>query len=119
MKLVYQQMLAFFSIILLLLILIGTFSFHLTKELVYQNTWNQLEGYAYSLKTEAMSIEQMANGKTVFALDTQKLQNYEMLLQNQAVHFTIYTSRKQVLYPETLGFQSAISKKEWAKLKKR
>ncbi|MFT8727275.1 MAG: HAMP domain-containing sensor histidine kinase [Liquorilactobacillus ghanensis] len=118
MKLVYQQMLAFFSIILLLLVLIGTFSFHLTKELVYHNTWDQLEGYAYSLKTEAMSVERVTNGKTIFALDTRKLRNYEMLLQNQAVHFTIYTSRKQVLYPETLGFQSEISKKEWAKLKK-
>ncbi|WP_034992649.1 sensor histidine kinase [Liquorilactobacillus vini] len=118
MKLIYQQMLAFFTIIVLLLTLLGIFFFQLTKSLIYENTWNQLEGYAYSLKTDAMSETQTSKGKVIFSLDSEKLQNYELLLQNQEVHFTIYTSRNRVLYPQTMGFQSIISKKDWRKLKK-
>jgi signal transduction histidine kinase len=118
MKLIYQQMLAFFTIIVLLLTLLGVFFFQLTKSLIYENTWSQLEGYAYSLKTDAMSIKQTSSGKLVFSLDSNKLRNYELLLQNQEVHFTIYTSRNRVLYPQTMGFQSTISTSDWKKLKK-
>lgn len=98
-----------------LLLILGFSFFHVTREMIYENTWEQLEGYAYSLKTQSMMI-QNENGKQVFTLDVDKLRTSEVLLSNQQVHFTIYTSRTNVLYPEQ-GYQSVISAKDWTKLK--
>ncbi|MCP9358197.1 HAMP domain-containing histidine kinase [Liquorilactobacillus satsumensis] len=115
MKLIYQQMIAFFVVITALLAILGFSFFHVTKTLIYENTWNQLEGYAYSLKTQSMTIERGANGKQTFTLDIGKLQTSELLLRNQQVHFTIYTTRNKVMYPDQ-GYQSTISTSDWKKL---
>ena len=49
MKLVYQQMLAFFAVIATVLILLGFPFSQMTRNMVYQNTWTSLEKYANSL----------------------------------------------------------------------
>ncbi|MDN2454281.1 HAMP domain-containing sensor histidine kinase [Lactobacillus sp. UCMA15818] len=116
MKLIYQQMLAFFILIMTLLLILGFSFFHITREVIYENTWQQLEGYAYSLKNQSMMI-QNRNGKQVLTLNVDKLRTSEVLLSNQQVHFTIYTSRNNTLYPKT-GYKSVISAKDWKKLKK-
>ncbi|KRL03946.1 sensor histidine kinase [Liquorilactobacillus oeni] len=117
MKLIYQQMIAFFVVITTLLLILGISFFHLTTTMIYENTWVQLEGYAYSLKTQSMTIETNPNGKQTFTLDIGKLQTSELLLRNQQVHFTIYTTRKRVMYPDQ-GYQSIISNRDWKKLEK-
>ncbi|MDV7758033.1 HAMP domain-containing sensor histidine kinase [Liquorilactobacillus mali] len=116
MKLIYQQMLAFFILIMTLLLILGFSFFHITREVIYENTWQQLEGYAYSLKNQSMMIQNQ-DGKQVLTLNVDKLRTSEVLLSNQQVHFTIYTSRNNTLYPKT-GYKSVISAKDWKKLKK-
>lgn len=114
-RLIYQQMLGFFTVIILLLICLAFSLFHLTKQMVYQDTWDRLEGYAYSLKSEAMTLQVNSNGSE-FVLDVTKLRNSEVILQNQNVHFTIYTAPDKILYP-SYGFKSVISNSDWKKLK--
>lgn len=114
-KLIYQQMLGFFTVIILLLICLAFSLFHLTKQMVYQDTWDRLEGYAYSLKSEAMTL-QVTDSGSEFVLDVTKLRNSEVILQNQNVHFTIYTAPDKILYP-SYGFKSVISNSDWKKLK--
>ncbi|MBZ2406700.1 sensor histidine kinase [Liquorilactobacillus hordei] len=116
MKLIYQQMLAFFILIMTLLLILGFSFFHITREVIYENTWQQLEGYAYSLKNQSMMI-QTRKGKQVLTLNVDKLRTSEVLLSNQQVRFTIYTSRNDTLYPKK-GYKSAISAKDWKKLEK-
>ncbi|MCP0886295.1 HAMP domain-containing histidine kinase [Ligilactobacillus sp. WILCCON 0076] len=115
MKLIYQQMLAFFVVIITLLVILGVSFFHLMKENVYKTTWSQMESYAYSLKNSSMTLQSTNSGQKL-VLDNVKLQTSETLLQNQEVHFTIYTGRKKIIYPSN-GFKSTISKSDWKKLK--
>ena len=114
MKLIYQQMLAFFVVIITLLVILGASFFHLMRENVYQSTWQQMETYAYSLKSTSLKLVDTSKGEQI-ALNVSNLEISELLLQNQKVHFTIYTGRDKVLYPLD-GFQSVISKTDWQKL---
>lgn len=114
-KLLYQQMLMFFVMILCFLTIVGVSLFHLTKESVYQDSWNRMEGYAQSIRKNALKLTTNENGQTEITLDAQELQNSELVLENSDVHFTIYTSRNQILYPQ-YGFKSKISKSDWEKL---
>ena len=114
MKLIYQQMLAFFVVIMTLFVILGASFFHLMKENVYSQTWQQMETYAYSLKNTSLKLEETEQGEQL-VLNATNLRISEMLLQNQKVHFTIYTSRNSILYPLD-GFQSSISKADWQKL---
>lgn len=114
-KLLYQQMLTFFVMILCFLSIVGVSLFHLTKENVYQDTWSRMEGYAQSMRKNALRLTTNENGQTQIVLDAQELRDSEMVLENNDVHFTIYTSPDQVLYPQ-YGFKAKISKRDWKKL---
>ncbi|MGX5377917.1 ATP-binding protein [Ligilactobacillus sp. LYQ135] len=116
-KLLYQQMLLFFVMIICFLTIVGALVFHLTKENVYQDTWNRMEGYAQSIRKNALELTTNQNGETEITLDAQELRDSEMVLENSDVHFTIYTSPDQILYPQ-YGFKSKISKKDWKRLQK-
>lgn len=114
-KLLYQQMVTLFVMILCFLSIVGVSLFHLTKENVYQDTWNRMEGYAQSIRKNAMHLVTNESGQTEIELDAQELRDSELVLENNDVHFTIYTSPNQVLYPQ-YGFKAKISKDDWKKL---
>ena len=114
-KLLYQQMLTFFLMIICFLVVVGVSLFHLTKENVYQDTWNRMEGYAQNIRKNAMHLTTNENGQTEISIDVSELQNSESILKNNDVHFTIYTAPDQVLYPQ-YGFKAKISNKDWQQL---
>ncbi|ANZ63295.1 two-component sensor histidine kinase [Secundilactobacillus paracollinoides] len=114
MKLVYQQMLAFFAVIATVLILLG-FSFsQMTRNMVYQNTWTSLEKYANSLVEQSVRISSGNPNKVSF--DSESLLNSEVLLRNQSVHFTIYNKSNTAVFPDNF-YSSKIGKADWQKLK--
>ena len=55
MKFIYQQMLAFLSIIIILSGTLAMVFFHLTKEMTYENAWQQMQGYAYILRKKLLN----------------------------------------------------------------
>lgn len=118
MKFIYQQMLAFLSIIIILSGTLAMVFFHLTKEMTYENAWQQMQGYAYTLRKEALKLTTDKAGKTIIVLNVSQLKATEKLLSAQNTHFTIYTSRTDVLYPDNSVIREnrSISKADWKKL---
>ena len=118
MKFIYQQMLAFLSIIIILSGTLAMVFFHLTKKMTYENAWQQMQGYAYTLRKEALKLTTDKAGKTIIVLNVSQLKATEKLLSAQNTHFTIYTSRTDVLYPDNSVIREnrSISKADWKKL---
>ncbi len=97
MKMIYQQLLAFFLVIGCTILLLG-FSFsRMSKTFVYDQTWHNLEKYSDSLIQQSLTISSKNKAKVTF--DEEKLKNSEALLENQAVHFTVFSPQDQVIYP--------------------
>ncbi|MCZ2490653.1 sensor histidine kinase [Dellaglioa carnosa] len=116
MKLLYQQMLAFFAVIITLVLVFGALFLNFTSDMVYKNTWTQLEGYSDSLMSESMVLK-TADSKTEFNLNLNNLRNAESILKTQNVRFTIYTKKSKIIYPYN-AVQDNITKEQWAQLEK-
>ncbi|GAY73831.1 sensor histidine kinase [Lentilactobacillus kosonis] len=114
MKMIYQQMLAFFMVITFTILLLG-FSFsRMSKSFVYDSAWQRMENYSDSLIQQSIIVNNKKNGNISF--NTQSLKNSAALLDNQSVHFTMFNPKKQVLYPND-GISTNITKNDWRHLK--
>lgn len=115
MKMIYQQLLAFFLVIACTILLLG-FSFgRMSKTFVYDTTWHNLEKYSDSLIKQSLTISSKNKAKVTF--DEEKLKNSEALLENQAVHFTVFSPKDQVIYPNN-GVAPRITKNDWQHLRR-
>lgn len=115
MKMIYQQLLGFFLVIAFTILLLG-FSFgRMSKTFVYDTTWGNLEKYSDSLIQQSLTINSKKSAKVTF--DEEKLKNSEALLENQAVHFTVFSPKDQVIYPNN-GVAPKITKTDWQHLRK-
>lgn len=115
MKMIYQQLLAFFLVIGCTILLLG-FSFsRMSKTFVYDQTWHNLEKYSDSLIQQSLTISSKNKAKVTF--DEEKLKNSEALLENQAVHFTVFSPQDQVIYPNN-GVAPRITQKDWEHLRR-
>lgn len=84
-------MLAFLSIIIILSGTLAMVFFHLTKEMTYENAWQQMQGYAYTLRKEALKLTTDKAGKTIIVLNVSQLKATEKLLSAQNTHlFYLY-----------------------------
>ncbi|MFL2030431.1 ATP-binding protein [Loigolactobacillus zhaoyuanensis] len=119
MKLIYQQMLAFFAVIMTTLLIVGLFFIQFTNKMVYETTWDQLEGYADSLMQQAMTVDKRTNTFTGFQVSM--LSNSEAVLSQQKVHFAIFSDKNKMIYPLTDGrgpvMARQLTKADWQKLK--
>lgn len=115
MKLVFRQFLSSFVVILVLIVSMGAFFVGFTKQVIYTNTWNHLEGYADSLKKQAL-VTRKVNGQQQLGINIDRLHSSEELLSSQDVRVVIFTAPNKVAYPEH-GYQARISSDDWAKLK--
>lgn len=112
---IYQQLLAFFLVIACTILLLG-FSFgRMSKTFVYDTTWHNLEKYSDSLIQQSLTISSKNKAKVTF--DEEKLKNSEALLENQAVHFTVFSPKDQVIYPNN-GVAPRITKNDWQHLRR-
>ena len=61
MKLIYQQMLAFFAVIITVIVVLGFSFIRTTRTMLYQNSWQQLQQYAASIEKEAIRYNTKTN----------------------------------------------------------
>lgn len=112
---IYQQLLSFFLVIAVTILLLG-FSFsRMSKTFVYDNTWRNLEKYSDSLVQQSLTIN--SKGQNKISFDVPTLKTTEALLENQSVHFTVFNPKNQVIYPNN-GMSPQITKNDWKHLRK-
>nr|WP_034553326.1 HAMP domain-containing sensor histidine kinase [Carnobacterium funditum] len=104
-KYFYQQMLAFFMVIMTMLIIMGFSFLQFSKNTTYNNTEEQLYGYAAALVSGDLQKSQLDNG--------------QLILKNQEVTLTVFDNNDLMIYPETVkNYASGISKEDFKKLEK-
>lgn len=111
MKLIYQQMLAFFGVIIVALGIVAVLSIRSTTHQVWDDSFEQLENYTDVLKDRAVD-------ERTYIINTRFIQDSEAILKNEDVHFLIYDAANTVRYPIFDGTKvAAIQSEYWKKLK--
>ncbi len=90
MKMIYQQLMAFFLVIAITIVLLGLSFGRMSKTFVYDNTWSSLEKYSDSLIQHSLKVDSKHNDRVTFNLD--KIRMTQSILENQSVHFTVFFS---------------------------
>ncbi|ALS37947.1 signal transduction histidine kinase [Enterococcus rotai] len=98
MKYLYQQLLAFWGVIILIILIVGTSFTQLTKKTLQDTNYEQLRGYAISAWKTKDSINRMP-GMTDQDIWNTSFQLFEGFLSNQDVQFVFYDRNMQVQYP--------------------
>ncbi|MFD1484641.1 sensor histidine kinase [Lacticaseibacillus baoqingensis] len=112
MKMLYQQMMAFFGVIAVTLVIVSILFIRSTTNTVWQNSFNQLEQYTDVLKDRAVDND-------TYLINAQFIENAEEILAKQNVHFMIYDAANNARYPNIPGgAPQAIASKYWSQLKK-
>ena len=112
MRYLLQQMIAFFAIILTVLLIFGMFFTQFTKTTVKQTSYEQLEGYSNTV------IENMKEYKWTLK---QSLDTASAVVENQNIGFYYLTPDRVAAYPENVEGSSAkniISDDELEQLRK-
>ncbi len=100
----YQQMLAFFAVVMTVLIILGFSFLQFARNTAYQSTEKQLFGYAEALIDEN--------------LQTEKIENGQIILKNQGVSIFVFDNKDYMIYPSTTKkYVSGISDSDLNKLK--
>src|SRR5690606_20719883 len=95
-KYFYQQMLAFFTVIMTMLIILGFSFLQFAKNTTYRNTETQLYGYAEALIEGDLQTDQLDTG--------------QIILKNQGVTLSVFNSEDQMIYPQAeSNYSSGIS----------
>lgn len=106
MKYLYQQLLAFWSIIILTVILIGVSFTNINRRTLEDQNYTMIEGYLHSV---AMMLDQNEVGESdnpstyMFPEDRLPyvLSYAEKILTNQSINFVVIDNRGEVKYPES------------------
>ncbi|MBU3852105.1 MAG: HAMP domain-containing histidine kinase [Candidatus Paralactobacillus gallistercoris] len=105
MKLAYQQMLSFFSVILITLVVTGlSFIQYITKSL-YNTTYTQLANYA-NIVQNVFIANNSSDADTI-----RFLQDSETILHDQYVNFVVFDENNNVVYPT--DFKTHLNKSYW------
>ncbi len=100
----YQQMLAFFAVVMTVLIILGFSFLQFARSTAYRNTETQLFGYAEALIDED--------------LQTDKIESGQIILKNQGVSIFVFDQTDNMTYPVTTeDYVSGISDTDLDKLK--
>lgn len=116
MKLFFQQMMAFLAVTVATLLIVGLVFIQFTRDSVYRTKWHSLQEYADSIFQQSVVLDPQDSSVTTVRVD--QLMGMERLLNNQHIHFTIYTENgERVSYPND-NTATQISKKQWRELNK-
>lgn len=110
----YRLMLTFFTIIIILLIILSISFVQVTDNTLYHNTWNQMKNYSDSLVQDSIRYDPAHRRFIGFA--TQSLETNANLLTRQNVHFAMYDTSHHEIYASN-GFTPKISAEQWRQLK--
>lgn len=116
MKLFFQQMMAFLAVTVATLLIVELVFIQFTRDSVYRTKWHSLQEYADSIFQQSVVLDPQDSSVTTVRVD--QLMGMERLLNNQHIHFTIYTENgERVSYPND-NTTTQISKKQWRELNK-
>lgn len=114
MKIIYQQLIGFFVIIVIIISISGIAFSQLTKNFIYDDAWNNLENLSNTSIKRASSISE--DGKNVyFNLDS--LSSSNEFARSEKINFTVYDNDKNVIYTSNNDRKNKISSKNWQQLK--
>ncbi|MCM1597317.1 HAMP domain-containing histidine kinase [Latilactobacillus sakei] len=111
MKLIYQWMLAFFGVIMTTIVIVGIAFTQYSTKTAYNNTWDQLEGYASVIEREAFKQGSQAT------LSKQFIDDSQAILSQQRVSFNFFNAQNEMVYPAP-NSNVSVKKKYWKYLKK-
>ena len=92
MKMLYQQLIGFFSVIMVTLVIVSILFIRSTTNTVWENGFKQLEQYTDVLKNNAVD-------ENTYVINARFIQNAEEILSDQHVHFVIYDANNVAKYP--------------------
>lgn len=110
MKMLYQQLIGFFAVIMVTLVIVSILFIRSTTNTVWENGFKQLEQYTDVLKNNAVD-------ENTYVINARFIQNAEEILSDQHVHFVIYDANNVAKYPVSQKSQmAAIKSSYWKKL---
>ena len=117
MKYLYQQLLAFWSLIIVVLLIIGFSFMQFTRSSLEQTNYTQLFGYANGMQENYIKLYDSA---TSYEAQQQALLNSltatESVLAHQEVRFYFLDSEQNVLYPFQENKPLKINSSDWQKV---
>lgn len=117
MKYLYQQLLAFWGVIILIILIVGTSFTQLTKKTLQDTNYEQLRGYAISAWKTKDSISRFP-GMTEQDIWNSSFRLFEGFLSYQDVQFVFYDRNMQVQYPldTEKKIDDSVIKENWTAL---
>ena len=113
MKYLYQQLLAFWGVIILIILIVGTSFTQLTKKTIQDTNYEQLRGYAISAWRSKDSINRLPTMTDQDVLNN-SFRLFEGVLSEQDVQFVFYDQNMDVQYPvDGEKLDESIVKKNW------
>ncbi|MGX7197641.1 ATP-binding protein [Enterococcus olivae] len=99
MRYLYQQLLAFWFVIVITLLTLGIALMQMTRQTIEENNYRQLVGYADAV-VEVMRMRSEVTSSFDLELDlVRSLNMSEVILNQQGVNFVFLKRDKEVLYP--------------------
>ncbi|WP_071131538.1 sensor histidine kinase [Enterococcus timonensis] len=117
MKYLYQQLLAFWSLIVVVLLIVGISFVQFTRRSLEENNYSQLFGYAVGMQENYINLYAPQNGYSSpqeALLDSLSLT--ESVLAYQNVQFYFVNADQQVIYPMQETSTLQINAEDWAKI---
>lgn len=108
MKYLYQQLLAFWLLIILTMVLIGVSFTNINKRTLVNQNYNQIRGYLQSVgnilsKPEVNEFESSYNYLSPEERLVNSLYYAETILANQSINFVLIDNQKKVIYPDNIS----------------
>lgn len=121
MRYLYQQLIAFFAVILVILMTIGVAFTQMTRQTLQERNYEQLMGYASSVAkiSQISDSEFFQQNMTRDEYLQYSLHLAENILSNQDISFAFFKSPKEQIYPlDTAGraVDFSISESDWQSL---
>ncbi len=120
MRYLYQQLIAFFVVILVILMTIGVAFTQLTRQTLQERNYEQLMGYASSVAkiSQISDSDYLQQNMTRDGYLQYSLQLAENILSNQDISFAFFKSPDEVLYPldAANNVDFTISDSDWSSL---
>lgn len=117
MRYLYQQLLAFWGVIVLIILIVGVSFTQFTRRTIQDNNYSQLFSYADSVNSIAESFHEQGSLNSF----NDALNVTETLLSNQGVKFLFITADNKVIYPTTGAdeeeIQFELTDDQWESLK--
>ncbi|WP_312497773.1 HAMP domain-containing sensor histidine kinase [Enterococcus sp.] len=120
MRYLYQQLIAFFVVILVILMTIGVAFTQMTRQTLQERNYEQLMGYASSVAkiSQISDSDYLQQNMTRDGYLQYSLQLAENILSNQDISFAFFKSPDEVLYPldAANNVDFTISDSDWSSL---